>query len=307
MEKYIKKYFWTINLVAIAACSYYAAQTTNTFAGAWLSGDQTQATPVVQDSGKTETKEKSESTAAGYNPFTHEKMIPPEPIEDLNLNAGNTPPPESTDDPSVFTEDTSCPETKLPGKLVGTMVSSNPLASFAMIEDGDKKVKMFEIGDSIKDGALVVQVIRHRVFVKNNGKIECFFHGDKPKEKAKKAKAAPEEGDDIRKVSETEYIISKSFMANAMSNLNALATQARIVPSFKNGVGNGFRIYSIKPGSFYQKVGIKNGDIIQRVNEMDMDSPEKALTIYTKLKTENSLTLDLLRRGSKVSIDFTVQ
>lgn len=308
MEKYIKKYFWTINLIAIAACSYYAAKTTNTFTGAWLGGEEDIAKPAVATSNKTGDEQEEESEKAKFNPFDHTELSPPKAIEIEQVNKGTEPPPENTDNPAEFTENTNCPETKLQGTLVGTMASSDPLASFAMIENKDKEIKTYEIGDTYTDGAIIVQVIRHRVFLKNGDHIECFYHGDKPEEKKEeKPTTVTDSGEDIRKVSETEYIISSSFIQNAMANLNALATEARIVPSFKNGVGNGFRIYSIKPGSFYQKVGIKNGDVIQRVNDMDLDSPEKALTIYTKLKTERNLTLDLLRRGSKVSIDFTVQ
>ena len=41
--------------------------------------------------------------------------------------------------------------------------------------------------------------------------------------------------------------------------MNQIATQARIVPSFKNGVANGFKLFSIQPGSLYSAIGVENG------------------------------------------------
>ena len=42
--------------------------------------------------------------------------------------------------------------------------------------------------------------------------------------------------------------------------------QARIVPSFKDGVAQGFKLFSIRPDSIYSKIGIQNGDVIKRIS-----------------------------------------
>jgi membrane-associated protease RseP (regulator of RpoE activity) len=67
-------------------------------------------------------------------------------------------------------------------------------------------------------------------------------------------------------------------------NLNDIAMQARIVPAFRDGVAVGFKLFSIRPDSIYAELGIQNGDIVTSINDLDLNSPEKALEIYSKLK-----------------------
>ena len=69
------------------------------------------------------------------------------------------------------------------------------------------------------------------------------------------------------------------------------------MPSFKNGVANGFKLFSIQPGSLYASIGIENGDVVQRVNGYEMNSPEKALELYQKLKESGHVTIELERGG----------
>ena len=88
-----------------------------------------------------------------------------------------------------------------------------------------------------------------------------------------------------------------------MTNLNHLATQARIVPARKE---NGFKLFSIKPGSIYKKIGLKNGDIIKSINGIDLSSPDKALEAYQRLRSADKLSLDIVRRGKKESLDYTI-
>ena len=111
----------------------------------------------------------------------------------------------------------------------------------------------------------------------------------------------------IAKVSETEYTIEQEEINDVMGNLSKVATQARIVPSFKNGKPNGFKLFSIKPGSLYTKIGLRNGDVVQRINGYDMDSPDKALEVYQKLQDSKSITVEIQRRGKPMTMSYSIQ
>jgi general secretion pathway protein C len=110
----------------------------------------------------------------------------------------------------------------------------------------------------------------------------------------------------VRQVSEGRYEIERSVIDSTLSNLNTIATQARIVPSFKNGVANGFKLFSIQPGSLYASIGIENGDVIQRVNGYEINSPEKALELYQKLRESSHVTIDLERGGQTIRKEYNV-
>src|SRR5690606_14990128 len=102
---------------------------------------------------------------------------------------------------------------------------------------------------------------------------------------------------DVRQVDEKTYEISREDVERQLSNLSALATQARVVPSFKDGKANGFKIFSIRPGSLYQKLGLQNGDVIRKMNGYAIYSPEKALASYSRLRESSRSEAELERRG----------
>jgi hypothetical protein len=94
---------------------------------------------------------------------------------------------------------------------------------------------------------------------------------------------------------------------NALVNLSGVTTQARIVPSFEDGRLVGFKLYSIKPGSIYAKVGLENGDVIQRINGHQVSTPDKALELYHYLEGARSVSIDFLRRGERSTVTFLLE
>ena len=112
--------------------------------------------------------------------------------------------------------------------------------------------------------------------------------------------------DGVRKLSDARYEIDKAVIDSSLSNLNTLATQARLVPSFKNGVANGFKLFQIQPGSLYSSIGIENGDVITRINGYEINSPDKALEIYQKLRESSHVTLELDRGGQNIKKDYSI-
>lgn len=114
-------------------------------------------------------------------------------------------------------------------------------------------------------------------------------------------------GQGIRKVGDNRYEIDKQVIDGALTNLNTLATQARLVPSFKNGVSNGFKLFQIQPGSLYASIGIENGDVITRINGYEVNSPDKALEVYQKLRESTHVTIDLERGGQTIKKDYNIK
>jgi general secretion pathway protein C len=110
----------------------------------------------------------------------------------------------------------------------------------------------------------------------------------------------------IRKLSDARYEIDRQVIDGALNNLNTLATQARLVPSFENGVANGFKLFQIQPGSLYSAIGIENGDVITRINGYEVNSPDKALEVYQKLRESSHVSIDLKRGGQNLKKDYNI-
>lgn len=114
-------------------------------------------------------------------------------------------------------------------------------------------------------------------------------------------------GEGIRAVGEHAYEIPSSEREAALARMNELALQARVVPSFRDGRAQGFKIFAIQPGSLYEKLGLQSGDVVRRINGMTLDNPEKALEVYTQLREAHLIRLELERQGQPVQKVYAVR
>lgn len=314
LDGYFKNYFWSFHLVAIFLAAFLVAKTVNAFVGRSL---QVPPDKIASSAGATPTVRKVEEKAAiNLGAFLDRNLFKAE-REDL------TPPPPEEVDPTEAKggeiDPNNCVVASMGANLLATVVSNVPENSVAMFQDTSKNVTVeVRIGDRLLDEATVHAIEWRTVLVNKDGRCEEFSMEDEPK----LARTVPEpttvaqvetKGDDeglgkgVKKVSDSEYEIPKEEIDNVLSNLNKVATQARIVPSFHNGKANGFKLFSIRPNSLYSKIGIQNGDIVQKINGYEMNSPDKALEIYSKLKDATTITVDLVRRGKSKSLSYSIR
>ena len=92
-----------------------------------------------------------------------------------------------------------------------------------------------------------------------------------------------------------------------MDDLPKLLSQARAVPNLVNGAMNGFRLDYIAPSSFYEKIGLKYGDILQQVNGVDIRDPSTILTLFQQLRNERTVKLDVLRNNQRTTMNFEIR
>jgi len=73
--------------------------------------------------------------------------------------------------------------------------------------------------------------------------------------------------------------------------------QASTVRVFQNGAIQGARFAEVVPGSVYAQLGIRADDLIRRIDGEQVETPEKALEIYSKLLQQRRVEVELERRG----------
>ena len=338
LESFFKRRFFAVHLALLALAAILCARTATAVAGHFvaeqLQEKATAAKPADRRSGARPVVTRDFEATANANIFEGRREV---------LAESATPAAETPVDASSC--DTAGKST-LKLRLVGTVVFSTPEYSLASIVDegkgGGAVAEMFSINDCVAaaadasdpdaklapkpapcarigDVATLRRVEAERVCVWNetDHRMELLFI-DEPPEKgavvarndAPKAEAAPASPDDlgatIKKTGENSYEVGQSDIDKALNNLSELSTQARIVPAFEGGKTIGFKLFSIRPGSLYSKVGLQNGDVITRINGYEMSSPEKGLEIYTKLKDAKSVNVDLKRRGKPLTLDYAV-
>ncbi len=170
-------------------------------------------------------------------------------------------------------------------------------------------------------GHELLRIDYDRVYLQNSeeGRTEFLLLDDqrdlkasKRKKKKKKKKKKDKDEDDsevgkgIKKVGDSSWEITQGELDGAMGNMAKLATQARVVPAFEGGKPVGFKLFSIRRKSLYNKIGLKNGDIIKSINGFDMSDMTKAMSLLPKLQTEKSFTVDIKRRGKAKTLEYSV-
>lgn len=119
---------------------------------------------------------------------------------------------------------------------------------------------------------------------------------------------AGEYGKSVRMVGANSYEIDASDLDATLGNLAEISTQARMVAAFEDGKSIGFRVLSMKPGSVFEKIGLKNGDVITNINGYPLSSPDKVLELYQKAKTNSQISLDVKKSGasSATTLNYSI-
>lgn len=114
-------------------------------------------------------------------------------------------------------------------------------------------------------------------------------------------------GERIRKTADNKFLIDRRELESTVANINEVFTQARAVPFFENGKTVGFRVFAIKPGSVFEKIGLQNGDVINRVNGVELTDPTKAISLFTELQNEGHIAVDLQRNKQAKNFSYEIR
>ena len=192
-------------------------------------------------------------------------------------------------------------------RLLGTMRGASPLHTFAaVLEASTQRTRSLWLGGEWQ-GARVVAIDRSRVLLSRDGRLEAIESRSAMALDAPTAPVPLAPSSSIRQVSPGRYEISRQEVADTLANLNQVAMQARVVPAFQDGVAKGFKLFSIRPDSIYSKIGVQNGDVIRRINGFDLNSPEKALEVYSKLKESSRIEIEIERNGAPIRKTYNVR
>ncbi len=319
MELFFRKYFWVVNLVFLALAAFFVARIANTIVAAKLRPPVSSLMPRASGPAQ-QTSKKRQLSAEALSKLTgialpEEKVLAAE--EEAARRAAEAA-AAAGGEGSAEGEDEALERSPLRAKLLGTTLANVPEWSIATLLDlNENKSGVHMVGDKILEAEIVAIELR-RVIVLNNGRREYIDATEPegtgaPRVAAKSASNAKDKKDSsldlsgIRATSANTYEVPKDELNKALGNMNEIATQARIVPSFKNGESQGFKIFSIKPNSLFTKLGIQNGDVIRRVNGFDINSPDKALEIYSKLQSSNRIEIEFERGGSPTRKTYNIR
>lgn len=195
-------------------------------------------------------------------------------------------------------------KTTLPLNLIGTLILRDELRSIATIEDKSaSQVYPVRVEDEIPSKARIIKIEPSRVIFVNtaSGRREFVELPEQnlgnPRVSIGTPRLSGGGGAGVEQTSPTTFSVSRSEVDKALADINNILTQARAVPNFENGMPAGYKLFQIVPGSIYDKLGLRNGDVIVGFDGQAVNDPGKAFEAMSSLRERPRLELQVKRDG----------
>ncbi len=193
--------------------------------------------------------------------------------------------------------------------LLATLVARTPSFSSALISEGGKSSRAygFAEGDDLFGEAEIIRIEQRRVIILRDGQTEYIeMKGDEKVARSPK-KSSDKDDEGITKEGD-KIIVERSLVEDALANVESLATKIRVVPhKGSDGEVDGYRLSAIRRGSLFDKLGIKNGDVVHAVNGMPLTSMEGAMSAFQTLQSDDDFNFEVTRRNKKQTFEYEIR
>jgi general secretion pathway protein C len=302
---------WLANTVVFVLCCYLVADTANDVFAALLTptADSAKATPA--------------RSIRMSRDWSDREIILQRNLFNASLLAGTAPIEAPVDE--------DLEETKLPLRLVGTAAASTQELSWAAVEDEDERETVIVRIDDALNRATVKRIERRRIVLSENGvlrelTLDDDSSGSKPQARTNRPRAARSFArarprsprgratvDDLEKKRAAAKKMRESIRVEReeidelVRNPANLLSQARILPKYEGGAMVGLQVNAIKPGSLLEQIGMLSGDVITKLNGVNIENPQDSARVLADLADADEFVLEVDRDdGTTDTLTFDI-
>jgi general secretion pathway protein C len=284
----MKYYISGINIFLLTICIYFGVQLFYTLALSQINTSFLKPKPL-------QIKKDNVWSVKRVKPITNYRYIAQRDLFGIQRNKIKQPKKD------ILPKIENIEPTDLDVRLWGT-VTGNKSKSYAIIESktpGSRygKQQLLQIGDKVLT-ASIEKIYRNKIILNVEGEQQVLTlekYQDRQSRRSKTRRTS------TRKPRKYNRTIKQKEVDNAFENITSIMKQAKISPHAK-----GMRISSIRRNSLFQKLGLRNGDVIVGVNGQKIGSVDDALSLYRGLQSGSRISIDLERRRRPVTITYTV-
>ncbi|EIM63745.1 type II secretion system protein N [Desulfobacter postgatei] len=196
-------------------------------------------------------------------------------------------------------------KTSLELTLWGTVTGHKKQEGWAVIQDIETKQQdLYRVNDKIQ-GATIKSILRNKVILTVNGKDQILEVNADPSPLLDRNRSPADRPSRPRPPQDHRPAQKEvEDMLNAASNSNPLF---KTRPYIKNGEASGVMIYSIKKDSLAQRLGLRNGDIILAVDNIEIQDPQDLEDFDESIDDSSDINISILRRGKSKKLVFSGQ
>lgn len=192
--------------------------------------------------------------------------------------------------------------------LVGTVAGRREL-SYAIFADKTGRQQIFRAGQDVFGLGMLDRVEKDRVILSSRGRETEIPLADilSVKDVTPDYSSGSSRGSFGRRTGPSTYVVDQQRVLQAIAKPDQLLTDARFVPNIVDGKQQGFILREVRPGGVYASLGLRNGDVLLRINEYNISNPEAALQAFNALKGIDRAQLDIIRQGSRMTLTYQIR
>lgn len=208
-------------------------------------------------------------------------------------------------DLSLDFENVPCSSAEIPVKINGTIYTGDPFKSFVILKDpkiADSDI--YKPGDAIIDHEQfeIYKVGRGVLELRNgNNKVCVTISGYSKDGSAGFVQGASGSGKQLGESKEFEF--DAAFMEQEVGEgLATIMNCAKMIPEIDgSGKMQGFKMISIATSCLFDRIEMKNGDVLTEVNGVSLKDPTQGIKLYQALSEERTTTINILRNGEPIT------
>lgn len=202
------------------------------------------------------------------------------------------------------------PLSRLNLALTGVVLSAP--GGYALISVNGREQEPYAVGQSVTEGTLLEAVYPERAVIRRNGALESLVLKEidsmpvqiatapvmtAPATNPSSVPSAPMSASAAVSGSPAEseepIYIAPTDQTAARINPPHLMKQATLMPAREGGV----TVRLIQPGSLYEKLKMRSGDVIKSINGQQINSPQDAFRLYQQLPQTGPVQIEVVRGG----------
>lgn len=190
--------------------------------------------------------------------------------------------------------------------LFGTVMGGEG-AMMAVLEDlATKKQNLYRLGSLVPNVGTLAEIEKNRVLFRDGTQEEWLnlalaqhigagTPGPSPPAPVQ-ASTGPQ-----------RRVLDRREINAALADPARLFTQAQAVPYLTDGKLDGFRLNSVMPLGFFDKIGLQTNDLLQRINGVEIRDPGMVLTLFQQLRNERTVRVDLVRNSERQTLTYEIR
>ena len=193
------------------------------------------------------------------------------------------------------------PHTKLPLRLLATVVNENPALSLATIDDVERSAKEVMNEGQRFDGRPNVQISRierARILIDNDGVREqlVIVHRAAPEAAPVSAEEREYRRDLSRRLRELTDAGTNYRDVLGDEKREGLLAEGDVSAVYEDGKMVGVQFDGIREGGFYDQIGLRNGDVVTEINGVALSDPDAMVKVVGQFVGADEL--DIAVRGA---------